>query len=346
MIKKSIRKLIFSSGLIAILFVAGCGGGGGDGVAPPTAVVAANESSYACDKAIEAAKAPHASTFVAQYDPAPPTDPHSFERWPLLIDEKGEELNVAISQPQVLVPVRGIVIIGHGHSASQATAAPSAMVDGYWDAQLTSRGYIVITVARRGNFGSTGQRHVDLDATGLLAKYQSRQISYADVELAATRFQSASLVAALQKISTDSRFQPYLSTILLIGASGGANTVLQTAADSPVFQVASKKALIRLTGLDSAGDTNPDALPGVSEYSARIAKNTVSSLWVDGQDDPITSPGQLACQFKFFTQAAGFSNSFYIVPGLGHLGFSNLLSVTLSPILNGYMTSRGFAGFQ
>ena len=112
-----------------------------------------------------------------------------------------------------------------------------------------------------------------------------------------------------------------------------------------MFKAATKKALVRLTGLDSKNDTNPDALPGVSEYTARFAKDTVSSLWIGGQEDPLTSIGQLACQFRFYDQAAGFPNNFYVVPGMGHGGFGDLFSTSIAPAFNQYMVSRGFAGF-
>lgn len=90
---------------------------------------------------------------------------------------------------------------------------------------------------------------------------------------------------------------------------------------------------------------NPEAGTGVSEYTSRIAKSTVSSIWIVGEADTTTSVGQLACQFKFFNQAAGFPNFFYVVPGLGHGGPSDLFTPTVSPVFKTYMTSRGFGGF-
>lgn len=301
---------------------------------------------YSCDPTVEAANAPRTAPLIFQLSPPPTngTPTLTFERWPMLVDGQPNELNIAISNPAVGVPIRGVVITAHGIAPSFSSATPQDMANiySYWYAQMAGRGYISVTVGRRGNFGSTGESLIDLVATGLLAKYHAGEIPYADLELAAWKYQSASLVAALQKMSTDPAYQPYLSTILLTGASGGANTVLQTAADSVVFQSATTKGLIRLTGADSAFDTNPDALPGVSEYSARIAKSTTSSLWIIGEDDPITSAGQVACQFKFFNQAAGFPNSLYLVPGMGHGGEILLFTPTLWPPFEQYMTSQGF----
>lgn len=332
-------------GLLVIFALVACGGGGGG--SSVTAVNATPTTNYACDMTVSAAAATHTATYVSQPESlfVFSANTLTFEQWTVQIDDQSYDLNVAIARPPISTSIHGIVLNVHGFSPANATLPPAAMVNSYWDAQMNSRGYMSVSVALRGNFGSTGNRLADIVANGLLGQYQNKQISYADVELASIRYQSASVVAVLQKMSIDPAYQPYLPTIMLIGASGGANTVLQTAADSPVFQAAMKKALVRLTGLDSASDTNPEAGPGVSEYTARIAKNTVSSLWIGGQDDPLTSIGQLACQFKFFDQAAGFPNFFYIVPGLGHGGSTDLFTPTISPVFKQYMVSRGFAGF-
>ena len=120
---------------------------------------------------------------------------------------------------------------------------------------------------------------------------------------------------------------------------------MQTAADSAVFKVATKKGLIRLAGLGSPIDDTKQTA-GVDEYSARIAKATaVSSLWLGGLDDPISSNGLIACQFKFHNNVAGFINTLYMVPGFGHLDFSQMSTQVLSPVLKDYLTKRGFAGF-
>ncbi len=329
--------------------VSGCGGGAGtDGssagsipIAPPAA-----PTSYDCDRSTSAALASHTLPFVRQYEPQTVAGTTVFDRWAVQIEGQLHELNVAITRPPLHVtPIRGIAISVHGFSSTLSTMPPSAMVNSYWDAQMNARGYVAMSVALRGNYGSTGARLIDLSANGLLDQYQSRQIPYADVVQASIRYQSASVVAVLQNMGADPAYQPYLSTILLVGASGGANTVLQAAADSPVFQAATKRAIVRLTGLDSANDTNPEAGPSVSEFTARIAKDTASSLWIGGADDPLTSIGQLACQFKFFDQASGFANSFYVVPGFGHGGPSDLFTPSISPVFKQYMVSRGFTGF-
>lgn len=324
-----------------------CGGGGGGSASTAPTVSPEIPASYACDTKTSAAAAPHTAPYINQFEAAASVaSTTAFERWAMQIDGQPHELNMAIAKPPASMTTRGIVLHVHGFSPSLATQPPTAVANGYWDKHMNARGYISVSVALRGNYGSTGARLIDLVATGILAQYQAKQIPYADVVLASTRYQSASVVAVLHKMSTDPVFQPHLSTIMLVGASGGANTILQIAADSAVFQAATKKALVRLTGYDSANDTNPEAGPGVSEYTARIAKSTASSLWIGGQDDPITSIGQLACQFKFFDLAAGFPNSFYVVPGLGHGGPSDLFTPSISPVFKQYMAARGFAGFQ
>lgn len=349
-----LKRILFSQArksrhLLLVIFGAlasGCGGGGGGGSEQGQPPVPAPITSFQCDASTSAAAAPHTAPYINQLESVDSSvSKLTFERWPLEVDGQPNELNMAISRPPELTPVRGLVLVVHGFSSANATLAPIAMVDQYWNAQMNSRGYLSVNVALRGNFGSTGARLVDLEALGLLAQYYAKQIPYADLELAATRYQSASVVAVLKKMASDPAYQPYMSTLFLIGSSGGANTVLQTAADSPVFKAAAKRALVRLDGLDSAFDTNPDALPGVSQYSARIAKDTSSSMWIGGLEDPITSIGQLACQFKFYDQAAGFPNFFYVVPGLGHAGPSALFSPTLLPLFKQYMVSRQFAGF-
>jgi len=338
----------------------GCGGGGGGGAstespapATPTPTPTPSPSptptastSYACDPAAAEAAAPHTAPYVALADPVDySTSEVTIERWSLNVDGQPNQLNVAISRPRVSTPIRGIVIVVHGFSPVQTSLPPEAMVDQYWNAQMNQRGYFSVQVALRGNFGSTGARLVDLAALGLLQRYAAGEIPYADLVLAAIRYQAASVIAVLDQMAKDPVYQPHLSSLFLVGASGGANTVLQVSADSPVFKAASKKAVVRLTGLDSRNDTNPDALPGVSEYTARFAKETVSSLWIGGKEDPLTSIGQLACQFKFYDQASGFPNKFFVVPGLGHGGFRDLFTASISTNFKQYMTSRGFDGF-
>jgi len=335
--------------ILSSLMLAACGGGGdgssgsSSGVSEAPPVTVDSPSNYACDKTLALANAPRTSAFVAVYPPiTTPTASLTTEQWLLSVSGEQNTLNVVIAKPDVSIPARGIVVVGHGNSSAQALQPPLAMVDSTLVSQMTSKGLIVFFVARRGNYGSTGAR-LFTQTSDLLNQYGSGKLVYADLESLATKYQSDSLISAIeQKIATDSAYRPFIRTILLIGASGGANTVLQTAADSSVFRSAVNKGIIRLTGLDSAFDTNPDALPGVSQYGARIAPGLVPSLWLGGEADTTTSPGQLACMFNAFNKAAGFPNTFYLVPGLGHFGFGEIFTPSLIGITSQYLSSRGF----
>jgi hypothetical protein len=112
-----------------------------------------------------------------------------------------------------------------------------------------------------------------------------------------------------------------------------------------VFRAASKTAIIRVTGNDSALDTNPEATPGSYQYYARLAPSSAPSFWAGGLLDPLTSPGILACQFKFFAQAAPFPNSMILVPGWGHGSPQTLFSDQLYQHVQAYLVARGLPGF-
>lgn len=307
----------------------------------------ASPSSYACDKAIEEANAPHTGTYLSQFEGFSINAVTTYERWPLQIDGRAEELNIAISRPpSASTPIRGIIFPGHGLGGTQAAMLPSQMVDTYFASQMASRGYLVVWVARRGNFGSSG------DQDGFYRSIPAG-ITNAEWYKLAGKYQAASTVAVLAKMSSDPAYQPYMSTMLITGASGGADAVMQTAADSSVFQRATNRALVRLTGYATAipGLATPTAmqlaLEGGNKYAAELAKSTSTSmLWIGGVEDTTTSIGQLACQYKFFNKGSGIENTFWAVPGLGHFGFSNLFSLTLSSIFKRYLTSQGFAGFN
>jgi hypothetical protein len=112
-----------------------------------------------------------------------------------------------------------------------------------------------------------------------------------------------------------------------------------------VFRSATKKAIIRVSGNDSALDTNPEAAPGSYEYFARLAPAAAPSFWAGGLSDPLTSPGVLACQYKFFNQSASFPNSMVLVPGWGHGSPQTLFSDQLYSYVRIFLTARGFDGF-
>jgi hypothetical protein len=264
------------------------------------------------------------------------------QRWAVTIERQSFELNAVVGRPAVGTTVKGVVLDMHGNSAAQETLSPTVLGNSIWHMYFVSRGYITVSVARRGNYGSTGERLINVVTTGLQASYSAGTIPYADISLASWRYQAASMVAALANMAGNPAFAPHLHTILLIGTSGGAATAVQTSVDSAVFRQAAQKALIRVTGRDSASDTNPDAGPGEYQYLSRIAAASSPSLWIGGTDDPITAVGNLACEFKFFDESAGFENAMYLIPGFGHGGPEVLLSDRLFPILSGYLAQQGF----
>lgn len=302
---------------------------------------------YACDKAAALARAPRTSPFESRFESYASAARTTYERWPLRIDGVDHELNVAISSPAPGIPIQGVVVTGHGHSADNANAPPSSMVDAFFGSHLTSRGYLVVDVARRGNFGSTGDTGEAYRATVPAGAPFAEWLYYAN------RYQAASLVAALERMDGDPRFRPHLSTLMLIGASGGSETVVHAAFDSTVFRRASKKALVRLSGYNtltqgSASDENFEMMArGYNEYAAAVARDTTGSLWVGGMDDTITDIGKLACEFESFDLASGFPNTFRAVPGLGHfaLGLGAMFSTVLAPITKRHLAERGFPGF-
>lgn len=337
------RVLRTSSVLLLVGFMVACGGGGGGGsstavVTPQPPIPAVD---YSCDPVKELAALPRTSPFVTSLEFLPQGSEllvTKYERWPLVVDGETNELNIAIMMPAG-TPV-GVVINGHGQSTEQAALPPSSMVNSYWDKQVASRGYISVTVARRGNYGSTGNMIAFI--TDLSATSQMKHFKY----------QSASLVAALNKMSTDPVFQPYMGTILMQGASGGSDTVIQTTADSAVFKAATKKAVIRFDGgvntvIFTAGTSTVNAgnVYSMNEYAATIAKGGVSSLWVIGDQDTLSHPPQIACQYKYYNQSAGYANTIFVVPGMGHEGSSRLFGPYLRQNFREYMNSRGFSGF-
>lgn len=151
------------------VLVGACGGGDGG--------PSANADALTCDQTAEALKVPRAPaiappihyTLPPNYVTASPT----YDRWKMTIGGMQNELNVAISRPANEASIVGIVIDAHGHAQWQETATPQMMMfDTFLHSQYVSRGYIAVTVARRGNFGSTGDRLSSSSDYGETTKYQ------------------------------------------------------------------------------------------------------------------------------------------------------------------------------
>ena len=347
------------------LALTGCGGGGGDASgtsvttpAPPQAQAV----DYSCDKAATLAAAPRTATFIpvlenisTQYQNPAKLAVFTTERWSLVIDGKSEELNVVIAKPaSPSTPINGIVIWNHGTDVAQATQPAVNAMDGGLADYATNRGYIVVAIARRGNFGSTGTMFLaqsSQDALDFYKKFNAGTVTYAQKLLAEEQYHAAPIVAALDKMSKDAAYAPHLKNLIMMGGSGGADVSTQTAADSVVFKSATKRLVVRQSGVMSTQfDGDPKAVPGADEYAIKLAASVnASTLWFQGENDTTTSPGIVACQYKFYAQgakAAGYGSQFYLVPGAAHnLGGTAMFSTSLSGIFKKAATDQGCVGF-
>ena len=357
-----LMKILF---LAAVALLSACGGGGGDGSSVSAVVVppVVQAIDYSCDKAAILVIAPRTTVlgtvfenFSTQYQNPAMVAASTAERWSLVIDGKNEELNVVIAKPaSPSTPINGIIIWAHGQDVTFATQSVVNAMDFGLANQVTNRGYIVVAVARRGNFGSTGSMFLAQSGQAGLdvyIKYNAGTITYAQKLLAEEQYHAASIVAALDKMSKDATYVPYLKNIILMGASGGADAAMQTAADSTVFKAATKKLVVRQSGVMSAQfDSDPKVVPGADEYAIKLAASVnASTLWFQGENDTTTSPGIVACQYKFYAQgakAAGYASQFYLVPGASHnLSGSTMFATVLSGIFKKALTDQGFVGFN
>ena len=270
-------------------------------------------------------------------------NPSTIETWSLPIDGRDYSINVRIVKPSSTA-TNGVVMILHGHSAAYSTFTMAALDDQMWNVYWANRGYYVIHIARRGNFGSSGDRLYDLIQSGLLAKYQNGQVAYSDLSFASWKYQADSVVAALTYMSTLPKFQTALQSIILAGWSGGAPTSLHVTYGSSVFKSAKNTAVLRFTGQDSAFDSNPDAAPGEYQYLTGIGKDNIPTIWIGGDIDTTTSKGKLACEFAAWNSTALTGSKLYLIPSSNHFGSWEPLSDQLQPILLDYLKSRGFAG--
>ena len=335
-----------------ILFMlSACGGGSngngtGAGSGTPIGAGATTSSLYACDRTTAAAAAPRTATYVPTIATLPTTNPTLvYETWALSIDGVTENINVVIVTPGPGVTIHGMVIYSHGISPTYKSLPSTQMPEVGAHNQFAGHGYITLYVARRGYFGSTGAATMSAAGSALVAQYQNFAISSAKLEEGLWKLHASPVTAAMSRLTTDIRFSPYLATIILTGASGGAETSLQVAFDSGIFRAATIKAILRITGKDSALDTNPEAGLAANEYGEHIASNTSPSLWFGGELDPITSLGGLACQFQFFKAASSKINQIYAVPGMGHDGVAAMFTTSLYPKTRAFLQGAGMPGF-
>lgn len=309
-----------------VLIACGGGGSGGASTTVTSAVVTAPEvPSFTCDMAASLAAAPKV-TLTRTVIGTSGAITSTVQDWPVTIGGQAFVLKVAVTRP-VNIPVQGVVIVGHGTSAANATASAESLFNPIFDPYMALRGYTVITPARRGNYGSTGS-----------ITSSSGQVRTALEVLASWQYEAASLVAVMDKMATDPLYKPYMGTIALIGVSGGAETVMVAASESMVFKAASKKAMVRMLGINTK-----DAVPEVYNEYATLVTPAANNLWVIGQDDTTTSAGQVVCEQKFYAKPAPTASSALVVSGMGHEGLENLVTVNILPAFSKVLT--GFPGF-
>jgi len=337
--------------LISWMLVACGGGGAGDSAATENQRLLQD---YACDMTqaqATAAKTPFFSRNAVGYytnsmtwDPLdPPGYDQYHERWQVPIAGSQYFLNTLLVLPRV--GRNGVVFILHGLGAEQSTMSIDRL-RGPEETEFVKRGYAVVYIARRGAFGSSGAQTGN-DEGYTLADYTAQRVSAAEYGAAHIRYQSASMVAALDRIYADPRLRDQLHRMALIGASGGAFTALYTAALSPVFKSATNRAIIRTTGANSQDYLNDYYGLAAERYSdgAYASATTAGTLWFAGAQDAVANPGQLACVYAYYQRRSPNADQFYIVPGMDHGGFTDLWSPALYPTFSGYMRSRGFPNF-
>lgn len=333
----SLFRFVFA---VIVVAITACGGGGGSTTSASGGTIAPTPTDYSCDPVLTLASSPRTAPFTNTLEPSIGhyNQVTKVERWTLNIEGVDQQLNVAIAWPDAGIPIRGTVVMGHGQADVQATLPPTSMYDVYWNRKMGDAGYVVVWVARRGNYGSTGNM------------YASIPNQSASSQMKFFKYQAASLIAVMDKMSQDPVYKSHMNSIVLAGASGGSDTVIQASADSVVFQAATKKAIIRFdggvgTGTAVTAEGRAAIVVGLDEYAATVEKSGVSSLWVVGDQDTFTNPGWVACQYLFYNKTAGYHNTFRVVPGMGHDSYIQVFSPALSQTFREYMVSRGFEGF-
>ena len=351
------RSLNFFGSFVATFLLISCGGGGAGGSntinLPSTNSI--TSKAFDCDENAQTVLAQKAVPFVYQLAdtqfaaPEKPNVGFSIESMRTEIDGISETLNVVIYSKNGGVALRGIAIIAHGHSPAYEKAPAAALgAENYATAYpFLQKGFVPIVVARRGNFGSSGGRLIDFGANGMLSDYSKGSIDYSVLARTATEYQAASITAVLDSLKNDARFKSLMNQIIVVGTSGGAPTVLQFAADSQVFRNAKFKAVARITGYDTAHDINPDAAYGARKYMFELAKKVdISSFWLGGTDDSITSFGKLACEYKFYSEGNTSNKSVFLgSPGFGHGPDLALFTDSIYPLFKKYLEDVGFIQF-
>lgn len=344
--------------LLSILLV-GCGDGSDGGILSSVFGKTVSEKSqdlikeYACDTTVaqnSAQRSPFFTRGYAYYTNSmtwsplnPPTSDTFHETLAVTIKGTAYYLNVLYVIPKA--KANGIVFNLHGLSSALGSMSIDSLRSPD-ETEYVKRGYAVVYVARRGAYGSTGPL-IGSDQGYTSADYTNQIVSIADYQVSVTRYQSDSMLAALEKISVDPRFAAFKSRILLVGASGGTFTALYTAALAPMFKAATIRGVIRMTGSNSQDYLNdPYELTGErygdSFYAAMTGART---LWLAGANDAIANPGQLACVYGFYAKKSVQTDQFYIVPGLDHGGWNDLWSPALYPTYSLFLRNIGFPEF-
>lgn len=335
---------------ISIAFLSACGGGGGGSDSSSnssSSAIRANENTvknFSCNIDQAAAAAPKTSLFTF-YNPSSWSAFRHEVTWPVRIEGVNYALRGLILIPELTTQRAGTVFFLHGNSPAQAALDLSFIqTRAEWD--WLSRGYAVVYVARRGNYGSEGaalgyaegQTKASLDESGVSL---TRQFQLA------SQYSADSMLAGMRAAQADPRLAGYMDSIALVGASGGAISALTTAATSDVFKAATHRAIARITGANSNQYLN-DAVGLAAERESEASKGpavTAPTFWIAGQNDNIANAGQLACVFSYYKAASQRADQFAIVPGFGHGGYDVLFSPPVVSSFSSYMRAQGFSGF-
>lgn len=334
------------------------GGGGGDTNSGPSALTGAqinaqNRIDFACNINSSASQYLSTPSYTTASDPPNYPEGTTYYEQTWLINGIGlgrpeqHSLKAIVLIPPASLPKNGVYVTIHGTDPSFLTPTSLTLANTRDnDDRWLQKGYAVVYVARRGYFGSTGipaasdEAYTSADEANQVVDIGSYNASY-------LRWQSASMTSALGYMASLPILNGYMHSIVLQGASLGADTAIFTAAQSAVFQAATRKAVIRFTGLNSQNYLAfADNLIGERAATASVAAQVnTPTLWYGGQLDSTTNLGQLACNFKTYTARSKQNDQFYIVPGMEHGQSIDIANSTFAPSINLYLRAQGFAGF-